>query len=93
MGQTHVRRTIFSQIMDVLPLCRFHTCVRRYPGNHKVKPFTCLDLFCVMAFAQLTDRQSLLAIGPKLYRMGNGSHVSRNTLTLAQEVCYMRCIA
>ncbi|MAX24044.1 MAG: IS4 family transposase [Phycisphaeraceae bacterium] len=86
-------RTIFSQIMDVLPLRRFHTCVRRYQGNRKVKQFTCLDQFRVMAFAQLTYRQSLRdievclrAIGPKLYHMGIGSLVSRNTLANANEM-------
>ena len=86
-------RTIFAQVMDVLPLRRFHTCVRRYRGNHKVKTFTCLDQFRVMAFAQLTYRESLRdieaclrAMRPKLYHMGIRSTVSRNTLAHANEV-------
>ncbi len=72
--------------MDSLPLRRFHTCVARHRGNHKVKTFTCLDPFRVMAFAQLTYRQSLRdievclrAMRPKLYHRGIRSVVSRNT--------------
>jgi hypothetical protein len=83
-------RTIFAQVMDVLPLRRFHTCVKRYRGNHKVKDFTCLDQFRVMAFAQLTYRESLRdieaclrAMQPKLYHMGIRGPVSRNTLANA----------
>ena len=86
-------QTIFTQVMDTLPLGRFHTCVRRYQGNHKVKRFTCLDQFRVMAFAQLTYRRSLRdieaclrAMQPKLYHMGIRSRVSRNTLAHANEV-------
>ena len=55
----YVGRTIYAQVMDALPLRRFHTCVKRYDGNRKIKTFTCLDQFRVMAFAQLTCRESL----------------------------------
>jgi hypothetical protein len=55
-------RFIFSQIMDSLPMRRFHTFVRRYQGNRKVQRFTCLDQFFCMAFAQLTYRESLCDI-------------------------------
>ena len=86
-------RIVFTQVMDYLPLRRFHTCVRRYDGNRKVKTFTCLDQFRVMAFAQLTYRESLRdievclrAMRPKLYHMGLGSAVSRNTLANANAV-------
>jgi len=86
-------QTVFSQVMAFLPLRRFHTCVKRYGGNYKVQRFTCLDQFLVMAFAQLTYRESLRdievclrAIQPKLYHMGIRSRVSRNTLANANEV-------
>jgi hypothetical protein len=89
----YVGRTIFAQVMDWLPLRRFHTCVRRYGGDRKIQTFTCLDQFRVMAFAQLTYRQSLRdietclrAMQPKLYHMGIRSLVSRNTLAHANEV-------
>jgi hypothetical protein len=86
-------QTVFSQVMTLLPLRRFHTCVLRYGGNHKVKRFTCLDQFLVMAFAQLTYRESLRdietclrAMNHKLYHMGIHSSVARNTLANANEV-------
>ena len=86
-------QTVFSQVMEFLPLRRFHTCVKRYGGNHKVQRFTCLDQFFVMAFAQLTYRESLRdieaclrAMQPKLYHVGIRSRVSRNTLANANEV-------
>ena len=89
----YLGRTVFAQVMDSLPLRRFHTCVKRYDGNHKVKAFTCLDQFRVMAFAQLTYRESLRdieaclrAMQPKLYHMGIRSRVSRNTLANASAV-------
>ena len=89
----YLGRTVFAQVMDTLPLRRFHTCVNRYDGNHKVKTFTCLDQFRVMAFAQLTYRESLRdieaclrAMRPKLYHMGIRSTVSRNTLANANQV-------
>ncbi|OQC55375.1 MAG: hypothetical protein BWX55_00122 [Deltaproteobacteria bacterium ADurb.Bin022] len=46
-------RTIFAQIMDYLPTYEFLQCVERYPGNYKVKSFSCWDHFLSMAFAQL----------------------------------------
>lgn len=89
----YVGRTVFAQVMESLPLRRFHTCVARYQGNHKVKTFTCLDQFRVMAFAQLTYRESLRdieaclhAMQTKLYHMGIRSTVSRNTLAHANAV-------
>ncbi|GAI03061.1 unnamed protein product, partial [marine sediment metagenome] len=30
-------RTIFSQIMDFLPMYEFRKCISRYSGNYKVK--------------------------------------------------------
>jgi len=84
--------TIFSQLMDFLPWRRFQTCVDRYSGNYKVKAFTCADHFRVMAFAQLTYRESLRdieaclrAMSAKLYHMGIRSTISRNTLAHANE--------
>jgi hypothetical protein len=86
-------QTVFSQVMALLPLRRFHTCVQRYDGNRKVHRFLCLDQFLVMAFAQLTYRESLRdietclrAMQHKLYHMGIRAAVSRNTLANANEV-------
>ena len=85
-------KTIFSQIMDFMPMYEFRKCVTRYQGNHNVKSFSCLDHFLCMAFAQLTFRESLRDIESclrsmqsKLYHMGIRSKVSRNTLAHANE--------
>lgn len=86
-------KIVFSQVMDVLPLRRFHSCVERYRGDFKVKTFTCQDHFRVMAFAQLSHREGLRdieiclrAMQPKLYHMGIRSSISRNNLSNANEV-------
>jgi len=85
-------RTLFSQVMDCLPLHEFHKCVERYRGQYKVQRFSCLDQFLCMGFAQLTYRESLRdieaclrAAGPKLYHMGIRGSVSRSTLAYANE--------
>jgi hypothetical protein len=83
---------IFSQLMQHLSWRRFQTIVDRYQGDYKAKTFRCAEQFRVMAFAQLTYRESLRhieaylrAVGPKLYHMGIRSTVSRNNLSNANE--------
>jgi len=85
-------RTVFSQIMDFLPLRDFRKCVARYRGNYKIQKFSCMDQFLCMAFAQLTYRESLRdieaclrAMQSKLYHMGIRSRISRSTLADANE--------
>jgi len=85
-------RTIFSQIMDLLPHWDFRNCVKRYQGNRKTQTFSCMDQFLCMAFAQLTYRESLRDIEvclrgnlSKLYHMGIRSRISRSTLADANE--------
>jgi Domain of unknown function (DUF4372)/Transposase DDE domain len=81
-------RSIFSQIMDFLPLYELNKCIRRYRGNYKIQSFTCLNQFYTMAFAQLTYRESLRdievclnALSSKLYHLGIRSSVSKSTLS------------
>ena len=88
----HVGSLVFAQLMDLLPLHAFHRSVQRYEGQHYVKSFSSLDQFLVMAFAQLTFRESLRdveaclsAVPSKLYHMGIRSSVSRSTLSDANE--------
>ena len=52
-------KTVFSQIMDFIPIKAFWSTVHKYRGQHKIKSFSCLDQFYSMAFAQLTFRESL----------------------------------
>jgi hypothetical protein len=89
----HAGKLVFAQVMDHLPLKRFHNCVARYRGEHKVKRFSCLDQFLCMAFAQLTYRESLREVEvclraqrAKLYHMGFRSVVARNTLANANRM-------
>ena len=85
-------RTVFSQLVDLLPTYQFQLCVDRYQGNRYVKDFSCWDQFLCLAFAQLTYRESLRDIEaclraqqPKLYHMGFRGQVCRNTLAHANE--------
>ena len=84
--------TIFSQVMRHLPWHHFHRIVQHYGGDYKVKSFRCADHYRVMAFAQLTYRESLRdieaclrAMRSKLFHMGIRSTVSRNNLSNANE--------
>lgn len=85
-------KTVFSQIMEFLPLYEFRKCVKRYEGDYKVKSFSCMDQFLCMAFAQLTYRESLRDIEAclrsminRLYHMGFRSSISKSTLSDANE--------
>ena len=86
-------KLVFSQVMDHLPMHAFRRCVSRYQGERYVKQFRCLDQYLVMAFAQLTNRESLRGIEAclraqhaKLYHMGiRSAGVARSTLSRANE--------
>jgi len=79
--------------MDYLPWDTFYRIVSRYRGDYRVKTFRCSEQLRVMAFAQMTYRESLRDIEAcltsqmqKLYHMGISSAVSRSTLADANEV-------
>ena len=85
-------RTVFSQIMEHLPVYEFQKCVARYRGDSHLRGFSCLDQYLAMSFAQLTYRESLRdieaclrSVGSKLYHMGLRGKVSRTTLADANE--------
>jgi hypothetical protein len=85
-------RTVFSQLMDFLPKYEFDKCVARYRGNFRVRKFPAYEQFLVLAFAQLTWRESLRDIetclasfGPKLYHAGIRQPTARSTLADANE--------
>ena len=88
----NIGTTLFSQVMEFLPLHEFRQCVHRYHGNYKTKSFSCMDQFLCMSFAQMTYRESLRDIETclrsmhsKLYHMGIRGTVSRSTLADANE--------
>jgi hypothetical protein len=85
-------KTVLAQIMSYLPRHSFRKCVNKYQGNYKVHSFSCWEQFLVMAFAQLTYRESLRdietclrAMQTKLHHIGIQSNISRSTMADANE--------
>ena len=88
----YVGKTLFAQIMDFVPWTSFRRIVARYGGDHRVRTLNCAEQFRIMAFAQLTWRESLRDIevclsaqATKLYHMGLREAVARSTLADANE--------
>src|SRR5882724_732223 len=78
--------------MEYVSHNEFNRCVDRYNGNKSVRHLTCWDQFLVMAFAQLTYRESLRDIAVclnsrrgKLYHSGLSHIVKKSTLAEANE--------
>jgi hypothetical protein len=87
-----IGRTVFAQLMDLIPRRAFERCVARYPSQRCLRTFTCYDQLLCLAFAQLTYRESLRdietclrALQPKLYHAGLRGRVARSTLADANE--------
>lgn len=85
-------KTLLAQLMDFLPWSTFARYVKRYGGGRGVRTLSCAEQFRVMAFAQLTYRESLRDIetclaaqAGKLYPMGLSEPVRRSTLSDANE--------
>ena len=85
-------KTLFAQLMDFLPWTTFARYVQRYGGDRGVRTLPCAEQFRIMAFAQLTYRESLRDIevclsaqAGKLYHMGLREPVKRSTLADANE--------
>ena len=88
----NVGKTLFAQIIEFVPWTSFGRIVDRYSGNAGVRRMTCAEQFRVMAFAQLTWRESLRDIevtlganATKLYAMGLRHSIHRSTLADANE--------
>src|SRR6202142_3612847 len=85
-------KTLFAQLMDFLPWSTFDRIVARYNGNRAVRTLPCAAQYQVMAFAQITYRESLRDIeaclsaqSAKLYHMGLPGPVRRSTLADANQ--------
>jgi uncharacterized protein DUF4372/DDE family transposase len=85
-------RTVFAQMCAHLPVSSFRRCVERYQADRYVKSFSCWDQFLCMAFAQLTQRDSLRdteaclrSLPGRLYHLGIRGNVARSTLADANE--------
>jgi hypothetical protein len=85
-------RTVFAQLLDLLPRRAFESAVERYCGDRKLRRFSCMDQLLCMVFAQLTSRSSLRetvsclrALGSRRYHCGIRATPARNTLAKANE--------
>lgn len=85
-------RTIFAQVMALLPRRAFELAVERYHGRRKSPRFSCMDQLLCMVFAQLSGRSSLRetvcclrALGTRRYHCGIRATPSRSTLSDANE--------
>ena len=85
-------RTVFAQLVELLPRKAFDLAVRRYRGQHRVRCLSCMDQLLCMIFAQVTTRSSLRetvsclrALGPRRYHCGIRGTVAKSTLADANE--------
>ena len=83
----NVGKTRFAQVMEFVPWKTFGRIVDRHKGDAGTRTLDCADLFRVMAFAQLTWRESLRDIEvclasnqAKLFHMGLKAPPARSTL-------------
>ena len=89
----NVGKTLFAHVMEYVLWKTFGRIIKRHGGDACVRTLDCADLFRVMAFAQLTWRESLRDIevcpaanGPrpprqaKLFHMGLSAVPARSTL-------------
>jgi hypothetical protein len=86
-------RTLFSQVMDFIPWTSFGRIVVKYGGDIGVRTLRCTEHFRIMAFAQITYRESLRDIEAclgsqpsKLCSMGLREPVAKSTLADANEL-------
>ena len=83
----NVGKTLFAQVMEFVPWKTFGRIVERHKGDAGIRTLNCADLFRVMAFAQITWRESLRDIEAclaanqgKLFHMGMKTAPARSTL-------------
>jgi hypothetical protein len=89
----NVGKTLFAQVMEFVPWKTFGRIIDRYQGDAGVRTLGCADVFRIMAFAQLTWRESLRDIEvclaanqAKLFHMGPKAPPARSTLADALSV-------
>ena len=88
----NVGKTLFAQVMEFVPWKTFGRIVERHQGDAGVRTLDCADVFRIMAFAQITWRESLRDIEAclaanhaKLFHMGMKASPARSTLADALE--------
>jgi hypothetical protein len=85
-------RTVFAQLLDLVPFSHFEHLVDRFSSNHGVRHFSAWSHFLCMMYSQLTRREGLRDLvaclnsqRAKLYHIGIRSKISRSTLADANE--------
>lgn len=86
-------RSVFAQLVELLPRRAFENAVARYRGDRRVRSLSCMDQLLCMIFAQVTGRSSLretvsclAALGRRRYHgCGIRGPVARSTLAEANE--------
>ena len=83
----YVGKTLFAQVMEFVPWKTFGRIISRHHGDAGVRTLGCAEVFRIMAFAQLTWRESLrdieVCLGAnraKLFHMGLQAVPARATL-------------
>jgi len=83
----HNGKTLFAQVMEFIPWKTFQRIIDRHHGDSGVRTLSCAELFRILAFSQLTWRESLRDIEAclnanqsKLFHMGLRSAPARSTL-------------
>ena len=86
-------KTLFAQVMEFVPWKTFGRIIDRHKGDASVRTLGCADLSRVMAFAQLTQRESLrdteaclTANRTKSFQMGLKTPPAESTLADALNV-------
>ena len=62
----NVGKTVFSQLMFLIPDNGLRKCINRYRGIIHAWRFTCCDQFLVMSYAQFTSCANLRSIETQL---------------------------
>ena len=88
----HTGRTVFAQLLEVVPFKHFEYLVDKHKANRWTRDFTAWSHFICMAYAQFTRREGLRDLimclnsqSTRLYHCGLRQRVSRSTLADANE--------
>jgi hypothetical protein len=83
----NIGKTLFAQVMEFVPWKSFGRSIAKHQSDSGVRTLSCADLFRVLAFSQLTGRESLRDIEAclaanrsKLFHMGLAQSPARSTL-------------
>jgi hypothetical protein len=86
-------KTLFAQVMEFVPWKTFGRIIAKHKGDCGVRTLSCADLFRILAFSQLTWRESLRDIEvclaanqTKLFHMGLAQPPARSTLADALNI-------